>query len=521
MNTIRAAGPAELYAPVRYAARPAWGTRVSAWFAPDIALVAAIAAMLYLAVSFGGVSALFRDADAGWHIRAGQNMLASGDLPHTDPFSFSRFGATWMNWEWAADAGSGAAYNAGGLGGVAWIYGLAIAASVWMWFRLAWMAKGNFLLVCAFAAPMLSTVNLHWLARPHVFSWLLLLGTVWFCERLRTSVRGSLAVGLLGGCVWANVHGSFFFAALIPLIYAAGAGLSRMVWDEETPARPFLTVAGAAAAGTLLNPNGWVLHQHVFAYLTNTALLDRIGEFQSFDFHVDGAAQIILSLVLGMAGGLAALGTRRADRFLLALVLTAGALRSARMLPVSALLLLPLAAGSITEMLRSARVSSSFRNKLTSFLEYGDRLRAFDRKAAGYALMPVLAIALLVTMQASRPAFPADQFPVAASAVVAKLPLDSRLFSSDKFGGYLIYRFHGERKVFFDGRSDFYGADFLRQYGQIMQARPGWQAHFDQWNFSHALVAPNAPLAEALRAAGWQPVYRDKVAVLLQRGRQS
>ena len=138
---------------------------------------------------------------------------------------------------------------------------------------------------------------------------------------------------------------------------------------------------------SLLNPNGWRLHQHVFAYMTNAALLDRIGEFQSFNFHVDGAAQIIVALVLGMAGGLAALGTGRADRFLLALVLTAGALRSARMLPVSALLLLPLAAGSITEMLRSARVSRSFRSKLNSFLEYGDRLRAFDRKAAGYALI--------------------------------------------------------------------------------------------------------------------------------------
>ena len=521
MNTIAAAGGAELYAPIRHTARPASGTRVSAWFAPDIALVAALAAMLYLTVSFGGASALFRDADAGWHIRAGQQILANSALPHTDPFSFSRPGAEWLAWEWAADAASGAAYNAWGLAGVAWIYGLAIAASVWMWFRLAWLAKGNFLLACTFAAPLLSTVNLHWLARPHVFSWLLLLGTVWICERLRTPARSLLAVGLVGGCVWANVHGSFFFAVLIPLIYAAGAWLSRVVWDEETNARPYLMIASAAAAGTLLNPNGWRLHQHVFAYMTNAALLDRIGEFQSFNFHVDGAAQIIVALVLGMAGGLAALGTGRADRFLLALVLTAGALRSARMLPVSALLLLPLAAGSITEMLRSARVSRSFRSKLNSFLEYGDRLRAFDRKAAGYALMPVLAVALLVTLQASQLAFPADQFPVAASAEVAKLPLDARVFSSDKFGGYLIYRFNGERKVFFDGRSDFYGADFLKQYGQIMQVRPGWQVDFDQWNFSHALVAPNAPLAEALRAAGWRPVYRDKVAVLLERGRQS
>ena len=97
------------------------------------------------------------------------------------------------------------------------------------------------------------------------------------------------------------------------------------------------------------------------------------------------------------------------------------------------------------------------------------------------------------------------------------MPAEARLFSSDKFGGYLNYRFSGDRKVFFDGRSDFYGVDFLQQYAQIMQLRPGWQEQFERWNFTHALVAPNAPLAEALRSRGWQELYRDKVAVLLER----
>src|SRR3981081_4466175 len=32
------------------------------------------------------------------------------------------------------------------------------------------------------------------------------------------------------------------------------------------------------------------------------------------------------------------------------------------------------------------------------------------------------------------------------------------------FGGSLIYLFGGTRKVFFDGRGDLYGSDFLKQY---------------------------------------------------------
>ena len=84
-----------------------------------------------------------------------------------------------------------------------------------------------------------------------------------------------------------------------------------------------------------------------------------------------------------------------------------------------------------------------------------------------------------------------------------------------RLGGYLIYRSAGARKVFFDGRSDFYGADFLQRYGRVVQVRPGWQQYFNSFRFSHALLPPDAPLRAALEQAGWRVVYTDKVAVLL------
>ena len=105
--------------------------------------------------------------------------------------------------------------------------------------------------------------------------------------------------------------------------------------------------------------------------------------------------------------------------------------------------------------------------------------------------------------------------PVAASAAVATLPANSRILSSDTFGGYLIYRFNGERKVFFDGRSDFYGADFLDRYQTLVGVRPGWREEFNRWQFTHALLPPDSSLLTALEASGWQELYRDHTAVLL------
>jgi hypothetical protein len=126
------------------------------------------------------------------------------------------------------------------------------------------------------SAPMLTTTNLHWLARPHIFSWLLLLGALLWAERSRrrTATFGwrDGAVVMIGSALWANVHASFFLGPLIALVF--------------TMARPryFASAFAAAVVGTFANPYGWELHKHVFGYLTNNELLDRVAEFQSFNF---------------------------------------------------------------------------------------------------------------------------------------------------------------------------------------------------------------------------------------------
>jgi hypothetical protein len=118
-------------------------------------------------------------------------------------------GRTWFAWEWGSDVLMGAAYKMAGLGGVVWLFVVAIAVVTWQWFRLNWSVGGNFLIACVFAAPMLSTTNLHWLARPHVLSWILLLMLVRAFEitRLRFTVKHG-AVIAISTALWANLHAS-------------------------------------------------------------------------------------------------------------------------------------------------------------------------------------------------------------------------------------------------------------------------------------------------------------------------
>lgn len=95
-----------------------------------------------------------------------------------------------------------------------------------------------------------------------------------------------------------------------------------------------------------------------------------------------------------------------------------------------------------------------------------------------------------------------------------------RLFTTDHWADYIIYAVPG-RKVFFDGRNDFYGPTFVRAYLEIMLAEPGWEKILEQYGVSVVL----APGADALTAAldqnaSWMRGDQSSKAVLLVRRRE-
>ncbi|MBN8734038.1 MAG: hypothetical protein J0L64_26105 [Acidobacteria bacterium] len=463
------------------------------WCLPDLSTSAALLTLVYVLFLFDGPHRLFRDSDSGWHIRTGERILDSLTLPRLDPYSFGKPAAAWVAWEWAADVLMGAAHRLGGLGAVAWLYTVAIAACSWLWFQLQWQLGSNFLIACALASPMLSTANIHWLARPHIFGWtLLLIALLWLERDAPPSPRRPWYHWALLAALWANLHASFFLLPLLAALYSP-----RLGW---TP-----TLASALA--TLLNPYGPSLHLHIFHYLRDRELLRLIGEFQSFNFHSDGAAQIAVALILSLSAVGLFLSRRDYTRAAVTLLFCAIAIRSARGLPLMALAALPFAGRAFSQLPWPP-----------AFTQYAANLRTLDRSLSG----PLSALAVLTAsylfcttpyMQA-RTGFPASDFPVQASSQLAALPPQARLFAPDKFGGYLIYRFAGSRPVFFDGRSDYYGAAFMKDYIALVQVRPHWLSLWKRHGFTHAVLPLDYSLNSVLPTLGWRELHRDSTVVL-------
>ena len=303
----------------------------------------------------------------------------------------------------------GVAHRIDGLRGVTAMFAVAIAACTWLWFRLHWAAGGNFYIACAMMPPMINTASLHWLARPHVFSWLFLIAALWYaeCAPLRFGLRQAIMIAA-ATALWTNLHASFFFAPLIALIFAASHFVRPLIWDldrafESGRARWFLLAAAAALAGSFANPYGWRLHAHLASYLMNSELLDRVAEFQSFNFHAAGSAEILGTLAIAAMGGTLALMQKNVAHFLLAAMFCIAALRSARALPLVALLILPLANAAITNALRTMHeLRPGFSRWLDHAMIYAHRTLTLDRRLNGAPFAIVAVAALLLALRIDR-----------------------------------------------------------------------------------------------------------------------
>src|SRR6266571_161128 len=113
------------------AANPA-GVRFAMPSVADLIFVALLGVLVFTPLSVR----LLGDAGIGWHIRTGQQILATHAIPRVDAFSSSMGGKPWFAWEWLYDLVVGQLEATMGLNGVVWVTAVLIAATFAGAFRL-------------------------------------------------------------------------------------------------------------------------------------------------------------------------------------------------------------------------------------------------------------------------------------------------------------------------------------------------------------------------------------------------
>lgn len=503
------------------------------------------------------------DPDIGWHIRTGELILASHSLPRTDPFSSTMQGQPWFAWEWLYDLVLGILHQVSGLNGVAWLCALLVATTfVLLLSQLLRRGTGLLLaIVLMLLAEAASAIHLY--ARPHIVSWLLSL--LWFVVLDRWDrwdrpkhgplprwVRWFFPASML---LWVNLHGGWLFglALLAIFTFAAWVESLRMQKLSDQKNDPFAAIRAAqraralgwawaaSALATLVNPYGWRLHVHIYRYLTDRYLINRIDEFRSPDFH--GWAQrcfvVILMLVLIGFWRTGRMNDRkvRLSHLLVVLLAAYAGFYSSRNLPVSSMLLVLIAGPILWENFASLADKSGawhwVRKGAAQIAGFSDRMGAQEMELRGH-LWPVVSVVLafaiclhggwLGSWHVIHAQFDPQKMPVAAvnflqGEVAGSQTSAEPVFSTDAWGGYLIYRLYPARKVVVDDRHDLYGSGRVRHYLVLMQGEPGWRDVLDGQQIRAALLPTDSTLANLLREVPreWRVVYEDEVAVVFEK----
>ncbi|CAN7297880.1 hypothetical protein LJR219_001472 [Phenylobacterium sp. LjRoot219] len=434
---------------------------------------------------------VLNDGDTYWHLAAGQWMLDHGRVPNFDPFSFTHGGQPWVPHEWLSEIAMIAAYKAAGWTGIVVLFGLATALSMGLF--LGWLSR--WLGPIALAVVAWLSVGCMWVGlftRPHLLALPIMI--YWTGRLLDARAEGRAPPLWLAGLMvlWANLHGSFVFGALV----AAPLALEAL-WEQRRQPWPVIRdwglFAAACLVAILLTPNG--LHAITYPFhIMTMKTLNGIVEWLPPDFRKmsEFQAAILVTLLVCLSRGVKV----PVFRTLLLLFIFHMALTHQRHMLVLAL---------IGPLLLAEPIG-----------------RSFGRQAPRPLAMPwlpavVFALGALV-MIGVRAADPVVRNDAVTTPKIAlqHVPVALRaqpVLNTYSFGGYLAF---SGVKPFIDGRADMYGDDFFSGHIRLMR---GDAAEFDRaaakYGLAWTILQPREPLAKQMDAKpGWKLVYRDRWAVV-------
>ena len=374
---------------------------------------------------------------------------------------------------------------------------------------------------------------IHFLARPHVVSWLFTLAWFWILdssERHCFDGRGGQVGRWLWALpllilVWVNVHGGFLVGFVLLAIFLLGAAwtwfraregrieevLQKIAAGKRV--RNLVAVGLLSVAASLVNPYGWKLYFHVYHYLSNRFLMDHIEEFQSPNFH--GIAQkCFLVLLLITVAVLTARGRElRMSEGLTVLFAVYAGLYASRNIPVSSVLLV-MVVGPLVPAVGLAR-------------GFSQRMSAVEAALRGH-VWPIVAILVTLSIAANGGRagssvlmdahFDPKRMPEEAVNYLEKQELKGPVLSPDYWGGYLIYRLYPKSRVVVDDRHDLYGEEFFKSYLKMIRIEPGWEEFLRMHESSCVLLPRDSALASIMsETKGWKQIYADDVAIAFVR----
>ena len=486
--------------------------KITPYFIPTIADLFFIVLLVVLLFNLG--ERLLADCDTGYHIRAGEYIIETKSVPHEDMFSFLDPPPAWTAHEWLAEIVMALSHDALGLTGVVIFYAFILSLTYYLFFRFLKKDSENLLLLTGMVLLVISTSTIHFLARPHLFTFLFLVIWYFVLDSYQYRSKNYLYFLPLIMLVWVNLHGAFILGFVLLGTYFTG-NLIYYFWkqgnDKQAHAskcRTYFLVGVVCLGASLINPYGYHILLFPFDFVTNQYILTHVQEFQATNFQEFLVYKYLFLIML------AVLMTSRLRLNLIELILILGftymSLYSVRNIPLFAIIVAPIIIRRLDLMMLDSnnRVIQFINKKSQSFMET-------ERTARGF-LWPALALILVLFvagMGGIKHYFDPEIKAVHAVEFLKKEHISGNMFNDDEIGDYIIYAAYPQYRVFFDGRNDMYGVEHMQDYLRVLRLGHEWEKVLDKYDIQWFFINADSLLSRYLmEREDWHLIYADKVA---------
>ena len=471
-------------------------------FVPFQAVLTCIILTLVFITAHGKVA----DPDIWWHLHNAEFLVQNHSLPHSDTYSFTVPGHSWMNHEWLADLPYYFAWKLWDLRGLDAV-AVSLLSLIYLGvLYLSWKETGNFKAAVLATAYAIFLGRVSFGPRTILFGYAYLVVLLIVLQRFRQKERAALWMIPPMFCLWINTHGSWSLGMIIFTMIVAG-GLVPVRWgliESELWTRPqrikLLLTWVTSVAMLFVNPYGarLVFYPLDMAYRQKTNI-EHVAEWVSVNFHDFRGKMVIVLLVILLLSMLLRPRRRSLTEVMLVLFALYSGLTYVRFLFLAGVLLAPVLA------------------KILDFVPpYRAELDTPVLNAFAILLM-IVGIAYFWPKESELQAKVNEQYPVGAITYLQSHPASGPMVNYYLWGGFTNWK-DPKLKVFVDGRADIfdYSGVFTDYLNLLALQQP--DAILDKYKARYVLFPHNEPLTCLLEhSSHWKTVFSDQNSVLFER----
>jgi len=415
------------------------------------------------------------------HLRIGQDIFETKQIPSADYHSFTAFGANYISQGWLSQLILFLIYKTSGFLGLQISHSLLILGTfLLLFFCYKSKEKSLILLSLAFIAPL---AIVHNEIRPYVFTWFFSALTIFLISK--KYYRPIPFIFLF----WVNIHAGFILALGALFFYL-------LIEFKKTKKIYLLIIFFLSFLATLVNPSGFKIYLYPFS-INSSNTIAGVTEWQPFGIDTPYfwlyLTFVIISIILTLK---TKTYKNNLIELLFIILFSLFGFISMRYPINVCILLFPFLIKNLYEYIHIKNSSlilvSCCLWLITLFFLFKTSYKLAQGIGINHNVLPVYGLDF-----------------------ITKNHISGNIFNDYIFGGYIIWK-QPERKISIDSRMEIYQGQALKEYITVGKGLDNWTEILEKYNIECIFIRPNmGPINFILvKDPSWELVYFDNASVI-------